>query len=177
MTTENIRITVRHDVRDTDVSHIMRLVDATQFFTQAEVDIAVELIRERLEKGPASGYEFVIAEEDASMLGYACFGEIPCTVGSYDLYWIVVNPAHQRAGLGQQLMLDVERRVQGLGGRAIYIDTSGSTQYASTHRFYERCGYQRIAELPDFYGPGDPKQIYWRACSDMTVFGSDRVRK
>ena len=47
---------------------------------------------ERLEKGAASGYEFVIAEDDSSMVGYACFGEIPCTVGSYDLYWIVVDP-------------------------------------------------------------------------------------
>ncbi len=167
MTTENAKIVVRSEVQATDELHIGRLVIATQFFTPAEVDIAIELIRERMDKGSSSGYEFVIAEVDSTMIGYACFGEIPCTVGSYDLYWIVVDPQHQRAGVGRLLMAEVERRISQLGGRAVYIDTSGREQYASTRGFYQRCGYQRVANLPDFYAPGDPKQIYWRSISTI----------
>lgn len=163
MTIDNLNILIRDDVQSADEQQIERIVSATQFFTDAEVEIAVELIRERLEKGPASGYEFVVAEENGAFVGYACFGKIPCTQGSYDLYWIVVDPSYQGAGIGRLLMREVEQRVQRLDGRAIYIDTSGRQQYASTRRFYERCGYQQIAHLPDFYALGDPKQIYWRS--------------
>jgi ribosomal protein S18 acetylase RimI-like enzyme len=163
MMTKKTDVVIRYGVLPTDEDQIAKLVEATQFFTAAEVDVAVELIQERLCKGPASGYEFVIAESAASIVGYACFGEIPCTVGSYDLYWIVVDPSQQRSGIGQQLMIEVERRVGNLGGRGIYIDTSGREQYASTHHFYDRCGYRLVASLPDFYAPDDPKQIYWRA--------------
>ena len=162
MTTEKLEIVIREALLSTDEDQIAKLVEATRFFTAAEIDVAVELIQERLSKGAASGYEFVIAESAASIVGYACFGEIPCTVGSYDLYWIAVDPSHQRSGIGKRLMIEVERRVNELGGRGIYIDTSGREQYASTRNFYERCGYRLVASLPDFYAPDDPKQIYWR---------------
>lgn len=161
--TSGPNIVIRNEVQSSDLSDVARLVAATRFFTSAEVEIAVELVQERLARGAASGYEFSVAETDGAFVGYACFGEIPCTVGSYDLYWIVVDPGCQRAGIGRRLMQEVESRVQRLGGRAIYIDTSGREQYASTRQFYARCGYRQIATLPDFYAPEDPKQIYWRA--------------
>ncbi len=163
MTAKHANITTRHDVNSDDSAEIRRIVAATGFFSDDETDIAVELIDERLHKGAASGYEFVVAEQDATFVGYACFGEIPCTVGSYDLYWIVVAPEQQRSGIGKLLMQEVEQRVQQLGGRGVYIDTSGRDQYASTRRFYERCRYACVATLPDFYGPSDDKCIYWRA--------------
>ena len=35
------------------------------------------------------------------VVGYACYGPIACTVASYDLYWIAVDPQFQRHGIGQ----------------------------------------------------------------------------
>lgn len=163
MMTKNAVITLRNNVRPEDSLTIGRIVAACGYFSPAETEIAVELVNERLNKGSASGYEFVIAEIDAALVGYACFGEIPCTVGSYDLYWIVVDAQHQRSGIGKLLMQQVESSVRQLSGRGIYIDTSGREQYANTHRFYERCGYREVANLADFYAFGDPKLIYWRA--------------
>lgn len=163
MMIENLNLAIRDSVQACDATHIERLVEATGYFTAAEVAIAVELVQERLLKGPSSGYEFVVAESSGSMVGYACFGEIPCTIGSYDVYWIVVDPSHQGSGIGKRLMVEVERRIDDLGGRGIYIDTSGREQYASTRGFYKRCGYQLVANLPNYYAPDDPKQIYWRA--------------
>lgn len=42
----------------------------------------------------------------------------------------------------------------------IYVETSGREHYLPTRKFYDRCGYQQIAELPEFYGPQDSKIIY-----------------
>src|SRR3546814_19573266 len=39
-------------------------------------------------RGRASGYEFVLLEEDGALVGYACYGLIPGSTTSHDLYWI-----------------------------------------------------------------------------------------
>ena len=164
-------ITLREDLRADDEAAIRRIADATAFFRPDEVDVACELVRERFDRGPASGYEFVLADDAGApptdspsrLLAYACFGPIACTVGSYDLYWIIVDPAHQGRGLGRLLIDAVERRVQAAAGRKVYIETSSLPRYAPTQRFYERCGYALEARLPDFYQPGDDKLVYAKA--------------
>ena len=137
-----------------------RLVDATGFFRADEIDVAVELVDERLQRGPESGYHFVIAEANGEVAGYSCFGPIACTVWSYDLYWIAVDPAHQGFGLGRALVAESERLIHSAGGRRVYIETSGKPQYVPTRGFYDRCGYALDVEMRDFYGPEDSKVVY-----------------
>jgi ribosomal protein S18 acetylase RimI-like enzyme len=152
----------RYDVTHDDIEVVRRLTAGTGFFSPDEVDVAVELVDERLNKGIGSGYHFVFINNHGTTLGYACYGPIACTVGSFDLYWIVVDPQCQRQGIGQSLLSDVERLIRSQGGRHIYIETSNRGQYAPTRRFYERCHYECVAILPDFYHDGDDKVIYRR---------------
>lgn len=164
-------LTFRHTPRPEDHDAIRRIVASTGFFTEAEVDVAVELIDERLTRGEASGYQFVFAEQDGHTIGYACFGPIACTVGSYDLYWIAVDNAHRGHGHGRRILEEAEQRMA--GARRIYIETSGREQYAPTRTFYEHCGYRLEATLNDFYAPGDPKLIYARPPRAAHVPGQD----
>lgn len=157
--------TMREHVRHDDVLAVRQLVADTGFFRPDEVDVAVELVERRLTEGPASGYHFVFAEDSDRVIGYACHGPIACTIGSHDLYWIVVDPSRQRAGLGRQLLRESEKRIAAMGGRRVYIETSGKPQYEPTRRFYERCEYQVEARLPSFYGEGDDKIIFKRVLS------------
>ncbi len=149
-----------------DRDAIRRIVEATGFFRPVEVDVAVELVDERLVKGEASGYEFVFAEVDGSVAGYTCYGPIACTLGSYDLYWIAVAPNWQGRGLGQALLRETERLIRQRAGRHIYIETSGRAQYAPTRAFYKRCGYEVAAVLPDFYDHDDDKVIWRKVCAN-----------
>jgi D-alanine-D-alanine ligase len=151
-----LRTTVCPEDRET----VRRMIAGSGFFTAAEVDVAVELVDERLAKGSASGYEFLFAEEHGRVVGYACYGEIACTVGSYDLYWVAVDPQQRGRGLGQWLMARVEQAIRDRGGRKVYAETSGKTQYEPTRQFYARCGYELVASFPDFYAPGDAKLVY-----------------
>lgn len=151
---------LRHDVLPQDCETVRGLVERTGFFTRDEVAIAVELVDARLSDGPASGYQFVFAELDGALAGYACYGPIPCTAASYDLYWIAVEPKFQRHSVGRMLMDVVESQVAARGGERIYIDTSGRNQYAPTRAFYERSGFDAEARLKDFYAPGDDRVIY-----------------
>jgi D-alanine-D-alanine ligase len=150
----------REEVRPEDRQAVGRLVRATGFFSEEEADIAEELVEERLARGNASGYFFLFAEEGNRLLGYACFGPIPGSVHSFDLYWIAVDPAEQGRGIGRALMAAAERIMAGFGARLIYADTSSRPRYGPTRAFYLSCGYREEALLADFYAPGDGKVIF-----------------
>lgn len=158
---EGGEIGLRRGLGPGDPARVGELVRATGFFYPDEELVAVELVEEALAKGPsASGYHFLLAERDGRLLGYSCFGPIPCTRASFDLYWIAVHPAAQGLGLGRRLIAESERRVLELGGARAYVETSGRPQYDPTRAFYRALGYAPAAELPDFYAPGDAKVIY-----------------
>jgi ribosomal protein S18 acetylase RimI-like enzyme len=135
-------------------------VRATGFFSDEEEAVAAELVEERLAKGKPSGYEFVFAEQAETLVGYSCYGLIPLTRSSFDLYWIVVHPAAQGSGIGRQLMEATEAAVAGVGGTAVYAETSSREQYAPTRAFYRATGYTLAADFPDFYAPGDGKVVF-----------------
>jgi ribosomal protein S18 acetylase RimI-like enzyme len=151
---------LRDNILPDDPAAIRDIVSSTGYFNPAEVDIAVQLADERLVGGPASGYEFVFAAVGDRPVGYACFGMIPCTLGSFDLYWIAVHQEFRGSGIGRQLIAEVESRIGAAGGRAIYVDTSGRSLYESTRRFYANSGYCEAARFEDFYAPGDAKVVY-----------------
>ena len=93
-----------------DVGRVRSLVASTGFFNQAEVEVAADLVTERLTKGIRSGYNFVLAERGSALVGYACYGPIEGTQGSFELYWIAVSPDEQRRGLGAQVYARAEAR-------------------------------------------------------------------
>jgi ribosomal protein S18 acetylase RimI-like enzyme len=154
---------MRTDIRPSDVAAVREIVTSTNFFSPAEVDIAVELIEDRIAKGEASDYRFIFADAAGAAIGYACYGEIAGTVGSYDLYWIAVHDDHRGGGIGRRLMIEVERLIAARAGRRIYVETSSRDQYEPTQQFYLKCGYTIDATLKDFYTPGDGKIILVKA--------------
>ena len=159
---EGAALTLRETVVPADVEAVRDIVASTGFFSEAEIGVAVELVQERLARGPASGYFFVFADLAGRTVGYTCYGPIACTVGSFDLYWIAVHQNQRGGGIGRLLMRETEARIARAGGRGIYIETSSRPQYAPTRAFYERCGCAVQAVLPDFYGPADDKVIFFR---------------
>ncbi|HEX6999016.1 MAG TPA: GNAT family N-acetyltransferase [Gammaproteobacteria bacterium] len=154
------RIVFRRRPAARDVEAVRRLVAATGVFHAEERAVAVELVRERLERGRRSGYEFIFAEAAGELVGYAAWGPIPLTRDGYDLYWIAVSPAHQGSGVGRALLEQTERDVARRGGGRLYIETSSRAAYERTRRFYRRAGYDEVARLPDFYAAGDDKVMY-----------------
>ena len=154
-------IKYRREVQPQDAERIRRLVEITGYFSADEIEVAVELVNEHLMKGAAaSGYHFIFAERYGHLAGYTCYGPVPATASSYDLYWIAVHPDFRRRGLGKMMLEETERIIRRSGGTRIYVDTSMRVQYASTRAFYEHCGYRLESALEDFYAPGEAKAIY-----------------
>ena len=152
----------RYEVTPADVAAIREVTASTGYFHDDEIDVAAELVEERLAKGAASGYEFVLAESDGRLVGYATFGPIPCTESGFDLYWLAVRPGSQGFGLGRQIQQQAESRARSMGGTRLYAETSGRPQYASTRAFYEHMGFTLCEMLEDYYGPGDARATYMK---------------
>ena len=155
-----VALTFLDTVTTADIEAVRTLVASTDKFTAAETGIAVELVEERISKGRASGYEFILAQMDGRTVGYACYGPTPATDTSFDLYWIVVGVDTQGHGVGRQLLAKSEEAIRLAGGKHVYVDTSSQESYAPTRAFYKRTGFRKVAELPDFYRAGDNKIIY-----------------
>jgi ribosomal protein S18 acetylase RimI-like enzyme len=153
-------VTFREQVLPGDAALVRGIVASTGFFHEHEIAVAVELVEERLSEGPASGYHFLFAERGGRTVGYSCFGEIACTRGSYDLYWIAVHDDCRHLGIGRVLLARTEALIAGRQGRAIWVETSGQAKYLPTRQFYLRGGYAEAALLKHFYDAGDDKVMY-----------------
>lgn len=154
-----------------DKPAVMDLIRATGFFRPDEVAVAEELIDAYLDKPDQKDYGVVVivdegapllvSEDDAGRVaGYMTYGPTPLTVGTYDLYWMAVDPRAQGRGHGRALVLWLEAYVKDAGGRLLIIETSSVPKYEPTRRFYLGLNYTEVARIPDFYQPGDDRVIY-----------------
>lgn len=151
----------RNHVVPSDRETVRKIVDSTGFFTAEEIEVAVELVDAGLSGESISDYLFLFCEDNhGKTVGYTCYGRIPCTVGSFDLYWIAVHKDHQGLGIGRELLVRTEEKIKKMGGMRIYIETSSRDLYKPTQGFYLKAGYHVEATLEDFYTTGDSKIIY-----------------
>ena len=75
----DLNVTLRYETIASDLATVRDIVTSTGFFHDHEVDVAVELVEERLRRGDASGYYFAFVEVDGRTVAYSCFGPIACT--------------------------------------------------------------------------------------------------
>jgi D-alanine-D-alanine ligase-like ATP-grasp enzyme/GNAT superfamily N-acetyltransferase len=153
-------VTVRRGLEPADREPVAELIRATGFFNPEEIEVALELVDDRLAYGEASHYRFLVGEVDARVAGYACWGPIAGTQAAADLYWIAVHPREQGKGVGAALLTAAEDWMAAAGRHRVYVETSTRVQYVPTRSFYLACGYVLTAELADFYAPGDGKAIF-----------------
>ncbi len=140
------------------------LLRTTEFFRDDEIATALEVF-DAFCAAPDHDYSgCAVLDGDGALAGYVIFGPTPCTLGTWDIYWIAVAPARQRAGVGTLLIDEVERRLHG-NARMILVETSGQPLYRGTRAFYERRGYSEVARIPDFYAEGDDRVILARRVS------------
>lgn len=145
---------------------VLALIEATGFFRPDEIAVAEELIDITLGRPEQEDYAIVVVtDETGAVAGYMTYGPTPLTRGTYDLYWMAVDPKAQGRGYGRILVEWLEDHVRRAGGRLIVIETSSSEKYEPTRRFYLGLNYTETARIPDFYGPGDGRVIYTKRVS------------
>jgi len=151
----------RTEPRPEDVASVEALVRASGVFSEAEIQIARELIEETLARGNVvTGYHFLFADGASSLDGYTCFGPIPATAARFELYWIAVRKSARRSGLARRLLRASEASVRAMGGVMMIAETSTRADYADAYKFYRAEGYSLLAEIADWHADGDGLAIF-----------------
>ena len=145
------------------------LLGRTPEFSPDDVVVALELIDDALAGGP--DYRFLVDTEGGIAQGYVCFGATAMTEGTYDLYWICVDPDKKGRGIGRALVAEMEREIARDGARLVRVETAGSAEYAATRAFYERAGYEIVATIRDFYRSGNALVIYGHYLQPVATAG------
>jgi len=145
-----------------DRERISRLLGQGSVFNRGEIQVALEVIDTALNGGEKDYQVFCAFDDDRNLIGYICFGPIPMTDSCYDLYWIMVDEASSRKGVGGILLGSMEERVAKEGARRIYVETSSTAPYQAARSFYEKHGYRLVCSLKGFYRVGDHKMIFMK---------------
>jgi GNAT superfamily N-acetyltransferase len=143
-----------------DKPAILQILKNTPEFEPDEVVVAEEVIDCYLQDPIGSGYHILVAKTGSSHVGYICYGNVPLTKGTWDIYWIAVDLSEQAKGLGKTLLSSAEKNIRDNQGSLILIETSSKPGYERTRCFYKSRGYEIICRIADFYAPGDDKVIF-----------------
>ncbi len=140
-----------------DRGRIEEVSRAVGVFREDEIPVALEVFDGAVAGSP--DYLALGAEVDGRLAGWICWGPTPCTLGTFDLYWMAVDPAHHGAGIGTALLTAMEQQLPGTA-RLVIVETAGRPDYAPTRAFYQARGYRAVSRIPDFYAPGDDQVVY-----------------
>ncbi|MGC8896896.1 MAG: GNAT family N-acetyltransferase [Bacteroidota bacterium] len=144
-----------------DRPKIMNILKSVGVFSAEEIAVAEEVLDAYLEFHEESGYWiYSSVDEHGALKGYICVGPTAITQGTFDLYWIAVDPSWQSRGVGSELLSYAESQIREKGGRLIVIETSSQPTYEPTRRFYTNHGYSGLARIRDYYRIGDDLIIY-----------------
>jgi D-alanine-D-alanine ligase len=153
---------IRWSLRD-DAGAIMGMVKQSAIFRPFEEAVADEVLTDALAHGPGGHYQsFTAVRPDGTPIGWLCYGPTPCTAGTFDIYWLVVDPSERRNGVASRLLAHAEAEIDRRGGRITVIETSGRDVYRPAQRFYLSHGYTEQARLTDFYDLNDDKIVYMK---------------
>jgi D-alanine-D-alanine ligase len=148
-----------------DRGRIEEISRAVGLFHADEIPVALEVFDGAIAGSAVGGspdYLALGAEYEGRLAGWICWGPTPCTLGTYDLYWMAVDPALHGGGVGSALLQAMEDRLAGVA-RLIVVETAGRADYAPTRGFYEARGYRAVSRIPDFYAPGDDQVVYTKS--------------
>ena len=149
--------TVLRPLMAADRGELERITRAVGVFKEYEIPVALEVFDAAIKPGQTD-YEATAAEVEGRLGGWAGWGQRPCTEGTWDLYWIAVDPALHGAGVGSTILEEVEERLRGRA-RLLVVETGGRPAYDATRAFYLAKGYNVAATIPDLYAPGDAQVI------------------
>ena len=155
----NNHIRIRKMVKK-DTKKITQILNKVKVFRKDEIRIAKEIIKTSLQQYTKRDYLLYVADYNTETVGYLCFGKTPLTEGTYDIYWLVVDPPFQNQGIGARLLEFAENYIRNHRGRKIIIETSSKKEYEPTRSFYRDLGYREVARIHNFYLPNDDKYIY-----------------
>lgn len=139
-----------------DTVQIMELVSSSGLFQTTEIKEIAEILSSNFTT-ESSDYWFVYDDNGISGMAYCSLEQMTDRV--WNLLMLLVKTENQCKGIGTALVAYTKFILKNEGQRMLIVETSGTTDFENTRRFYVKCGFNPVARIPDFYMSGDDKII------------------
>ncbi len=154
----NTTITIRSAKPD-DTEAIMNVAEAIGLFEGEELEELGGMLGGYFEDSLGEGHSWIVCD-DNGVVGVAYFAPEQYANGTWNLYFIAVDPKSQGKGYGSAMINHVEKTLAEKGQRLLLVETSGLPNFESTRKFYRKQGYEEEARIREFYKAGDDKIIF-----------------
>ena len=140
---------------DADFDGIITLATRCGLFEPDQTELLAEMLRSR---GDADTW--FTDDADGVVVGVAYMAPEKMTDGTWNLYWIAVDPNHQRQCRGGAMLTHVEQWLADKGERLLIVETAGIDKFDYVRSFYAGHGFESDATIREFYEPGVDKVVF-----------------
>lgn len=105
-----------------------------------------------------------IENEQREIIGAIGVRENKYGSGGYemDMDYVAVHKDYRNSGLAGNLLQEMENFVIENKGRYIHVLTCDIDSYKPARNFYQKHGYAKVAEIPDYYVEGDGRLDFFK---------------
>ena len=84
--------------------------------------------------------------------------------GGYEMDsdYVAVHKKYRNQGIASAMLKEIEEYVRENKGRYIHVLTCDIDSYAPARKFYEKNGYTKVAQIPDYYVEGEGRIDYFK---------------
>ncbi|MEO1623439.1 MAG: GNAT family N-acetyltransferase [Cyanobacteria bacterium J06632_3] len=144
-----------------DASALNAIAKAIGLFQPHELEEMDGMIAEYFNGNLGDSHTWIVSGDTPTMGAAYYAPEAFCDDGgTWNLYFIGVDPTAQGQGIGSALLTYIEQRLTQCGARLLLVETSGVESFEQTRKFYRKSGFAEEARIRDFYKPGDDKIIF-----------------
>ena len=152
-------------VSSRDRSALLAVATATGLFSEADAEGLLGGVLDALAADSLSDGSAAVAcrlSQFGPVCGWTYLAPDDHADGVWNLWWLGVEPTAHGSGAAAALLHHAESHALAHRARLMIVETSSLDSTARARRFYSREGYAAIGQVPEFYGPGDDKVIFFR---------------
>lgn len=111
-----------------------------------------------------TNHRYWYVEDDKKIIGALGIRENKYGSGGYEMDsdYVAVHKDYRSRGIASQLLKKAEEFVNENNGRYIHVLTCDIDSYKPARAFYEKNGYRKVAEIPNYYVPSEGRIDYFK---------------
>ncbi len=109
-------------------------------------------------------HRYWYVEDSGEIIGALGIRENKYGSGGYEMDsdYVAVHKDYRGHGIASQLLDRAEEFVKNNSGRYIHVLTCDIDSYKPARAFYEKNGFRKVAEIPNYYVPGEGRIDYFK---------------
>ena len=154
---KNIRFVI-----PTDMPSLKSVIEANGLFPSNMLD---DMISDYFNNENSN--DFWLTYEDNQPVAIAYCAPERMTEGTWNLLLIAVHPDYQGKGYGSSILHYIEQMLAAREERLLLIETSSLDSFVRSQAFYLKCGYEKEAQIREFYQAGEDKIVFRKLLRDL----------